>query len=378
MACVWKHPASKFWFARFTDERGVQRNRTTRQTDRRTAQTLADAWEHACRLAKRGELTEARSRAVVSEILERVSAGTESIRSVPANQFFGDWLAHKTSTKSAGTAERYETTVRQFLAHLGERAARPLGAIRPADLQNFFTARGKTRSAKTISVDCKTLSAAFTLARRQGLIDKNPLDLVELPKIESREREPFTPDQVRLLVDTATGDWRTAILAAYFLGARLGDVTNLQWRDFDLVAGTVSYRQQKTGEKVTAALHRELLGYLLGIAGDTAGPLTPSLANRITGGHNGLSAEFNRLMRQAGIGQNRTTQKSGRSFATLSFHSLRHGFESLLANLSVSAELRRELTGRASEATQRGYTHLQLETQRRAVDKLPSVLNQVR
>jgi len=374
MACVWKHPASKFWFARFTDERGVQRNRTTRQTDRRAAQTCADNWEHACRLARQGTLTADRSRAVLSEILERVSGGTESIRNVPAAEFFASWLDHKVATKSEGTAERYRATVTQFLAHLGERAAKPLTAIRPADVQAFLTGRGKIRSSKTVDVDGKSLSAAFAYARRQGLIDRNPVDTVELPKVQSRERTPFSPAQVRLLVDTAIGDWKTAVLLGYFTGARLSDVTNLAWRDFDLVSGTVRYVQGKTGEGVTTALHRELLAHLEGIAGDTAGPVMPSLANRATGGTTGLSAEFNALMRAAGIAQERTTQKSGRTFAALSFHSLRHAFESILANLSVSAELRRELTGRASEATQKTYTHLQLETQRRAVDQLPSVL----
>ncbi len=160
----------------------------------------------------------------------------------------------------------------------------------------------------------------------------------------------------------------------YFVGARLSDIVNLNWRDVDLVAGTVSYRQRKTNEKVTAPLHAELRSHLETIAGDVTGSIMPSLAGRRAGGRNGLSATFNGIMRKAGIAQDRVAQKSGRTFSPLSFHSLRHGFESILANAELSAELRRELTGRAADATQRGYTHLEVAAQRRAIDKLPSVL----
>ncbi len=374
MACVWKHPASKNWFARFTNERGLQVNRTTKTPDRRAAQIQADAFEHAAKLARRGTLTTDNARAILSEILERSTGGAESIRSVPAKDFFADWLAHKASSKASGTAERYAATVAQFLAHLGARADKPLVAIRAADVQAYLTGRGKVRASKTVKTDAKSLSAAFAYARRQGLIDRNPVDTVELPKVRSMERTGFTPAQVKLLLDTATGDWRTAILLGYATGARLSDVVSLQWSDLNLITGTLSYRQRKTDERVTTELNDEARAYLESIAGDTAGPVMPSLAGRTTGGNTGLSRQFNDLMRAAGIAQDRATQKSGRTFAALSFHSLRHGFESILADKGVSSERRRKLTGRASEATQKLYTHLESETQRRAVNLLPTVL----
>lgn len=372
MSHLWKHPKSPYWFVQFVAEDGRRVNRSTKSSDRRKAQAIGDGWEHAARLARQGTLSTERARSVVSEILERTTDGVESIRSVPANAFFKDWLAHKAATKSEATAERYRATVAQFLIHLGERAAKPLTAIRPADVQAFLTGRGKVRSPKTVKVDAKSLSAAFAYARRQGLIDRNPVEAVELPKVVSQERAAFSVEQVGLLVNAATGDWRTAILVAYFTGARLSDVVNLQWRDFNLVDGTLSYRQRKTGEPVTTPLHPELLAHMEAIAGDSAGPVMPSLAGRTTGGKSGLSSQFNGIMRAAGIAQDRTVQKSGRTFAALSFHSLRHTWESALAGADVSPELRRELVGRADAATQKTYTHLEQSNLRHAIAKLPS------
>jgi integrase len=62
---------------------------------------------------------------------------------------------------------------------------------------------------------------------------------------------------------------------------------------------------------------------------------------------------------------------AGRSVSALSFHSLRHSFNSALANAGVSQELRQKLTGHASADMNTVYTHHDLETIRTAVQTLP-------
>jgi site-specific recombinase XerD len=57
----------------------------------------------------------------------------------------------------------------------------------------------------------------------------------------------------------------------------------------------------------------------------------------------------------------------------LSFHSLRHSFNSAMANAGVSQELRQRLTGHASKAINDRYTHTELETLRKAVGTVPSL-----
>ena len=61
----------------------------------------------------------------------------------------------------------------------------------------------------------------------------------------------------------------------------------------------------------------------------------------------------------------------GRKFRSLTFHSLRHTFNSVLANAGVDQEVRQQLTGHASAAMNRRYTHLELKTMRAAISKLP-------
>ncbi|HAO78377.1 MAG TPA: hypothetical protein DCQ92_05255, partial [Verrucomicrobia subdivision 3 bacterium] len=68
-------------------------------------------------------------------------------------------------------------------------------------------------------------------------------------------------------VDTAEGEWKLLILFAYFTGARLSDCCRMQWDGVDLAGETLTCMQAKTGAKVTAPLHLDLLVRLNKLAG---------------------------------------------------------------------------------------------------------------
>jgi integrase len=63
--------------------------------------------------------------------------------------------------------------------------------------------------------------------------------------------------------------------------------------------------------------------------------------------------------------------KGTRKFTKRSFHSLRHSFNSALANAGVAEEIRMKLTGHASKAMNDRYTHLQVAALKNAVTAIP-------
>jgi hypothetical protein len=83
--------------------------------------------------------------------------------------------------------------------------------------------------------------------------------------------------------------------------------------------------------------------------------------------------ENKRLMKRAGIDDGLARKKDGkfgRNVSRLSFHSLRHSFNSAMANADVPLEIRQKLTGHASQDMNKQYTQLELETVRRAVESI--------
>lgn len=241
---------------------------------------------------------------------------------------------------------------------LGDRQNKPLTALTARDIERYMDSRTKEKLApRTIVLCVKIIRTALNAARRQGLIPHNPAEAVELPKVRGVERGTFTPEEVKILVDTAEDEWQTLILLAYYTGARLSDCCHMAWADLDMSAETLTYTQAKTGEKVTVPIHSELLAHLNTLAG-TDKPqvfIMPHMAGLKSGGRHGLSEGFKRIMRKAGLDIGKVKSAGIRQLSRRTFHALRHSFTSALANQGVSSEVRMKLTGHKTESVHRGY-----------------------
>jgi len=137
----------------------------------------------------------------------------------------------------------------------------------------------------------------------------------------------------------------------------------MTWVNVNLKEGVIDYVPEKTRKKnkrLRVPIHAELRSHLEALTPDAKDqPLCPSLAGRDSGGKSGLSEEFKKLMERAGVKNQLVAGKGKRQFSKLSFHSLRHSFNSSLANSGVDQEIRMELTGHSSIDINRGYTHME-------------------
>ena len=143
-------------------------------------------------------------------------------------------------------------------------------------------------------------------------------------------------------------------------------------QNVDPKKGVITYEQRKTGRKVTVPMHYHIIEHLHHLAPfGTNGYFCPNLVKRITGGRNGLSGAFKRIVIRAGIDPGIVPGKGMKRFTKRTFHSLRHSFTSALANAGISEEVRMKLTGHSSKPVHHGYTHLELDTLKNAVTALP-------
>jgi integrase len=162
----------------------------------------------------------------------------------------------------------------------------------------------------------------------------------------------------------------------------LGDAAKLTWANVDLDRKTIRFTPQKTqkrGRAIEVPLAPELEEFLLKWPGTNErpnAPLLPTLSPLRTGGCNGLSARFRKLMAESGVEGHEhepRLQGKGRKFHELTFHSLRHTCVSAMANNGVAREVRMKIAGHTSDAHER-YTHLELDLMRQALSALPRLL----
>ena len=382
---------SPFWICCYTSASGQRLKKSTKVrikpskgekrkdgSQKTVADKRAEAWEvclgveRAESHAKNGTLTEQQAKKIIGEILERTTG--EPLHNYKVSDWFAHWLDMKEQVRSGKTMDRYRQVIRDFMASLGNRANLALGHITPKDVlmyRNSILAAKKTPRTANLSV--KVVSAALNAALRQGFIPSNPATAVESLPVKAEERATFTPAQISKLVRAANGDWPGAILLGYYTGARLSDVANMRWEALDWRNKVIRFTPRKTKRQVAIPLHRDLERELLKRPGIGKAVMFQALAGKDTGGRHGLSGRFAALIEKAGIEPKRTEASGGRRLSDLSFHSLRHSFNSAMANAGIAQEIRQKLTGHTSAETNKVYTHHELEPLRAAIAAIPSL-----
>jgi len=323
---------------------------------------LLEAGLKLMQTATAGELSEATALDYVNRVLKASGAGSE-IKGQTVEDFLKNWLAGKELAQAKHTGLRYKTTVNAFIQNLGKRSTMPLSAIGSRDIENFRNARLKLVGASTVTDDLKIIRTAFNRARKQGAIILNPCEAVDFPKSESQAREAFTTSEVAALLAVAPPEWKTVILLGFYAGLRIGDAVRLDWQAVDFSKGLLTFKAQKTKRIESLPMHLKLRRHLEKIAGDTGGAVSPKLARQSVAGRSGLSRQFLDIVNEAGLGAPEAKKLDGnrRRFTAKTFHSLRHGFVSAMANQGVSKELRMKLAGHTTEAVADTYSHIELK-----------------
>lgn len=373
MPTLWKHPDSQYWFAKITLPDGRRTSRTTKQTDKNAAMQAAFAMERVALLARRNELTQSAVVKLAADLCERIGAPAIVTKTISGQ--CREYLAAGNDWSPA-TLTRYTTVIDAFLKHLGTRGAASLSSLQATEIEAFRTAElASGKGTTTVNYGVRVLGAVFSGPTRRGEIPINPAKAVDAKKGTAQERQPFAPSELAaLLAKTKGAEWEGMILFGGHCGTRITDTARMTWGCVDLDAGILEFKPSKTRTKtVRLALHPEVAEWLkTRRRGIGKAPIFPKLHTQKPGN---LSNMFSAIMDRAGIvvapGEARTGK--GRTFRTKGFHALRHTMISRMANADVSQDVRRAIAGHASDAAHERYVHLNVETQRRAVDRMPKL-----
>lgn len=233
MASLRRLPNSPYWIACFSLPDGRRTQRSTKSTDRREAERIANKFEDAAKEAPQGRLIEGQARKVIADIY---SIGNKNqLPSSTVKEFFAPWLKRKELEAGATTNVRYGIVVEQFLKHLGSKANSDITPITSREITVFRDELAKRLAANPVNFGVQAIRAALKQAKRYGLVEGNQADRVTLLKrLGQSKRRPFTMAELRKILKVADEEWQGMILMGRNTGLRLGDIATLTWANIDL------------------------------------------------------------------------------------------------------------------------------------------------
>jgi integrase len=306
-------------------------------------------------------------------------------------QHLDNWLAGYVATNcSMRTFDGYKSIIEHHLApNLGHFLLRQLS---PQAIQLYYGQACHELSARTVHHQHRVLSEALKYAVRQGLLGKNPCDLVDAPRPRRRAMRTLDPSEVNALIQVAEDSYYFPVIyTALSTGLRQAEVLALRWRDLDLSiipsvsVNRVLYRNRHNGkyeyhEPKTAHSRRlvemtpKLAAFLKGYRQSREGlwcelgkdlslddlVFTNPRGNPICS--SSLDREFGRILSKAGL-------------KNVRFHDLRHTFASLMLMRGAKPKVISEALGHSSVAfTMDVYSHILQGMQSEAMILLDEVL----
>jgi integrase len=311
-------------------------------------------------------------------------------RGQTVGDFLDQWLAEvvKPSVRR-WTYVGYEVHVRLHIKPLIGRI--PLEKLTPLNVQSLINRKLESGlSPKSVRYIRGTLRTALNHAIRWGMVSRNAAALVDGPRVERFEIEPFTPDEARRFLGAIKGDRLEALYSvALTMGLRQGEALGLRWQDVDLDVGYLRVNKQlqridgrlQLQEPKTKSSRRTLVmpaSIVTGLrehrrrqsnerarAGSTWQD-SDLIFTRPTGQPlegTTVSRHFHVHLERAGLAQRR-------------FHDLRHSCATLLLVQGVSPRVVMEVLGHSEIAmTMDTYSHVIPELRRDAAERMNALLN---
>lgn len=382
MASVQKQAHCRFWIAVFRDKTGRQKRRSTRCTDRRQAQKIAEGYEQAFSARD----TVAHIRRTLRELTLDLGGGDAVMT---AGDFFKAWYERKRPSLAAESQTSYKAKLDAFQTFLAGVAPAdiPADGITPEMVANFRDKLATQVAPTTVNLCLTVLRKVFSDGQAWGHLTRNVVKMVDPVKDRGAtcNRRPFTLHEIKLVLSTCDSEWRSMVLFGLYTGARLGDIASLTWEAVDLDRGELRYTTRKTGRAMQPAIAPPLRSHILAMpsADNPKAPLHPRAhAIMQESGSGTLSRQFGELLQSVGLSRagkpHRKADKTApddrrRENNELSFHALRHTAATWLRDAGASESVAREIVGHDSESVARQYVHAGRGALQKAVDALPDV-----
>lgn len=197
-----------------------------------------------------------------------------------------------------------------------------------------------------------TLRSFFGWAAAAGHLEADPTRALRRPRPPKSVPRPLTAEQLRQLIETASGRTRGYILLGFYAGLRAHEVAKMRGED---IYEDVIYVRGKGGQEAYVPTHPELWKYAQGMPRAGYWFPSPSRAGKpVTPG--AVSVAVSGLMRRVGIAG--------------SHHRLRHTYGTNLLRAGASLRVVQELMRHESVTSTQIYTAVNDEDRTSAILRL--------
>ena len=224
-----------------------------------------------------------------------------------------------------------------------------------------------------------TLRMLFeALGRKHGIIE-NPFAGVKKFAADKISREIFTPDELQMIGEKATGWIYDLCLAALSTGLREGDICLLKKSSVKLATGWIEIpRINKTGKPLEVPIMPQLAGVIHERMRQFPDSefVFPELAQKYQANPGDIGPAVKRFFNEIGIEDSRKEIPGyARQLSAKDIHSFRHTFVYLAALNNIPFPIVQSIVGHASPAMTKIYMdHSRRQDKERAFRQLPAYL----
>jgi integrase len=190
---------------------------------------------------------------------------------------------------------------------------------------------------------------------------------IRLPEIPVKEQRCFSPEEMRRIVNAATGQWKVLFATLAGTGMRCGESFGLHVDDLDLKAGKITIRRSVwNGEEGTVKTRR---GYrTVTIDPVLSGMLTIHLNGRTAG--RVFQTRTGTPFCKGNVRRKLLQILKSLNLAPAGLHAFRHGRVSVLQAGGVPGDLVKEWVGHSNLQTTSLYTHFQDDFRQRIASEV--------
>ena len=270
------------------------------------------------------------------------------------------WRENKLSVFKPSSQENMGDQIDRYL--LPRFGALTMTAITEERVQEFIAILSKThytrihKGGKVVKKLLSPKSVRNIVGLLTQILGKKHCSTWELrfPEIPLKEQRYLTPDEMRLVVNAATGQWKTLWATLAGTGMRISEAIGLHVEDVDLKAGSIVIRRSdwkgreqtpksKRGYRA-ASIDPVLVGMLKAHIGKRTSGRLFCTRNGTPLGRRNANRSLYGTIKKLGI------PKAGS-------HAFRHGRVSVLAANGVPQKLQEEWVGHSSYRITERYTH---------------------